>query len=67
MEDERMDLIPYMRKELQNFNFDLQFSINKDRIQHLSKISKPDQLKRMVDKNPILGDFVQGLGLEIDY
>lgn len=67
MEDERMDLIPYLRKELQNFNFDLQFSINKDRIQHLSKISKPDQLKRMVDKNPILGDFVQGLGLEIDY
>ncbi|MBP7511089.1 MAG: DNA polymerase III subunit gamma/tau [Bacteroidia bacterium] len=67
MEDERMEMIPYLRKELQNFAFDLQFSINKDRIQHLSKVSKPDQLKRMVEKNPILGDFVQGLGLEIDY
>ncbi|MDZ4666906.1 MAG: DNA polymerase III subunit gamma/tau [bacterium] len=67
MEDERMDLIPYLRRELQNFAFDLQFAINKERVQHMSKVSKPDQLKRMIDKNPQLGDFVQGLGLEIDY
>ncbi len=67
MEEERMDLIPFMRKTLQNSDLELIFTINKDRIVHLSKVSKGDQLKRMVDKNPALGDFVQGLGLEIDY
>lgn len=67
MEEERMDLIPFMRKTLQNFDLELNFTINKDRIVHLSKVSKSDQLKRMIDKNSELGDFVQGLGLEIDY
>ncbi len=67
MEEERMDLIPFMRKTLQNFDLEINFTINKDRIVHLSKVSKSDQLKRMIDKNSELGDFVQGLGLEIDY
>ncbi|MFY8190593.1 MAG: DNA polymerase III subunit gamma/tau [Bacteroidia bacterium] len=67
MEEERMDLIPYFRKQLQNTLLDIVFVINKDRIQHMTKLSKPDQLKKMVTKNPLLGDFVQGLGLEIDY
>lgn len=67
MEEERMDLIPHFRKELQNFELDILFTINKDRIQHVTKLTKPDQLKKLVGKNPIIGDFVQGLGLEIDY
>ncbi len=67
MEEERMDLIPFLRKTLQNFDLEINFTINKDRIVHLSKVSKSDQLKRMIDKKPELGDLVQGLGLEIDY
>ncbi|OYU96333.1 MAG: DNA polymerase III subunit gamma/tau [Bacteroidetes bacterium B1(2017)] len=67
MDEERMDLIPFLRRQLQNYDLEIVFTVNKDRIVHLSKISKPDQLKRMVEKNPQLGDFVQGLGLEIDY
>ncbi|MCG9881350.1 MAG: DNA polymerase III subunit gamma/tau, partial [Bacteroidia bacterium] len=67
MEEERMDLIPHFRKELQNYELDILFTINKDRIQHVTKLTKPDQLKKLVSKNPMLGDFVQGLGLEIDY
>ena len=67
MEEERMDLIPFLRKTLQNFDLEINFTINKDRIVHLSRVSKSDQLKRMIDKKPELGDLVQGLGLEIDY
>ena len=67
IEEERMEMIPMLRKQLQNFELDIVFTINKDRIVHLGKVSKSDQLKRMVEKNPNLGDFVQGLGLEIDY
>jgi hypothetical protein len=67
MEEERMDIIPQIRKQLQNFELEIAFTINKERIQTMTTISKSDQLKMMVDKNPQLGDFVQGLGLEIDY
>ena len=67
MEEERMDIIPQIRKQLQNFELEIAFTINKERIQTITTISKSDQLKMMVDKNPQLGDFVQGLGLEIDY
>jgi hypothetical protein len=52
---------------LKNANFELKFKVNKDRIVQLNKVSKADQLKMMIDKNPIIGEFVQGLGLEIDY
>jgi hypothetical protein len=67
MEEERLELIPFFRKQLQNTLLDIVFTINKERIQHMAKLTKPDQLKKMVGKNPILGEFVQGLGLEIDY
>jgi DNA polymerase-3 subunit gamma/tau len=67
MEEERLDLIPYFRKNLKNTLLDIVFTINKDRMPQMTKLTKPDQLKKMVNKNPMLGDFVQGLGLEIDY
>jgi DNA polymerase-3 subunit gamma/tau len=67
MEEERMEIIPQIRKQLQNFELEITFTINKERIQTMTSISKSDQLKKMVEKNPQLGDFVQGLGLEIDY
>ncbi len=67
MEEERLDLIPYFRKNLQNTLLDIVFIVNKERMQHTTKLTKPDQLKKMLNKNPLLGDFVQGLGLEIDY
>lgn len=67
IDEEWMDMIPMLRKNLQNFELEMSFTVNKDRMVHMSKVSKADQLKRMVEKNPNLGDFVQGLGLEIDY
>ncbi|MDP1726749.1 MAG: DNA polymerase III subunit gamma/tau [Bacteroidota bacterium] len=67
LEEERLDMIPYFRKALKNHAFDLVIVINSSLIQHTKKISKSDQLKMMIDKNPVMGEFVQGLGLEIDY
>lgn len=67
LEEERLDMIPYFRKALKNNAFDLIVVINSSLIQHTQKISKSDQLKMMIDKNPVIGEFVQGLGLEIDY
>jgi DNA polymerase III subunit gamma/tau len=67
MDEEWMEMLPYLRKQLQNTLLEVVFSINKERIQTGARVSKTDQLKQMVDKNPLLGDFVQGLGLEIDY
>ncbi len=67
LEEERLDMIPYFRKALKNNTFDLVVIINSSLIQHTKKISKSDQLKLMIAKNPVIGEFVQGLGLEIDY
>jgi len=65
--EERLNFMPWFRAQLKNANFELKFKVNKDRIVQLNKVSKADQLKMMIDKNPIIGEFVQGLGLEIDY
>ncbi|MBC7384201.1 MAG: DNA polymerase III subunit gamma/tau [Bacteroidia bacterium] len=67
VEEERRDMIPYFRKELKNTLFDLRIVVNTSLILHTKKVSKSDQLKIMIEKNPLLADFVQGLGLEIDY
>jgi hypothetical protein len=65
--EERLNFMPWFRAQLKNSNFELKFKVNKDRIVQVNKVSKADQLKMMIDKNPIIGEFVQGLGLEIDY
>ncbi|MCF8253886.1 MAG: DNA polymerase III subunit gamma/tau [Bacteroidia bacterium] len=67
MDEEWMEMLPFLRKQLQNTLLEVVFSVNKERVQTGTRVSKTDQLKQMVDKNPLLGDFVQGLGLEIDY
>lgn len=65
--EERLNFMPWFRTHLKNSNFELKFKVNKDRIAQVNKVSKADQLKMMIEKNPIIGEFVQGLGLEIDY
>jgi hypothetical protein len=67
IQEERIEFMPWFRSKLKNSDFDIEFTINKDRIVNLGRISKGDQLKMMIEKQPILGEFVQSLGLEIDY
>jgi DNA polymerase-3 subunit gamma/tau len=65
--EERINFMPLFRSKLNNYQFEIEFTVNKDRIVNLSRISKSDQLKVMIEKQPILGEYVQTLGLEIDY
>ena len=67
LEEERQEMIPFLRQTLKNQLFDFNITVNTSLIQQTQKVSKSDQLKIMIDKNPILGEFVQTLGLEIDY
>lgn len=67
LEEDRLDLIPFFRSGLKNSNFDFKFFVNSDLIQQTKKVSKQDLLKIMSDKNPLVSDLVQGLGLEIEY
>lgn len=67
MEEERTELIPYFRKTLRNSEMTITWIINKERLPQVGRLSKSDQLKKMVDKHAGLGEFVLGLGLEIDY
>jgi len=67
IQEERLEFMPWFRSKLKNSNLEIEFTINKDRIVNLGRISKGDQLKMMIEKQPILGEFVQSLGLEIDY
>jgi len=67
IQEERLEFMPWFRTKLKNSDFEIEFTINKDRIVNLGRISKGDQLKMMIEKQPILGEFVQSLGLEIDY
>lgn len=65
--EERIDFMPWFRSQLKNNQFEIEFTVNKNRIVNLSRVSKGDQLKIMIEKQPILAEYVQHLGLEIDY
>lgn len=65
--EERLDFMPWFRSKLKNTSFEIEFTVNKNRIVNLSRISKSDQLKKLIEKQPILAEYVQHLGLEIDY
>ncbi len=67
LEEQKLDMIPFFRSGLKNANFDFTFIINTDLIQQTKKVSKQDLLKIMVDKNPLVSELVQGLGLELEY
>lgn len=67
LEEQKLDMIPFFRSGLKNASFDFTFIINADLIQQTKKVSKQDLLKIMVEKNPLVSELVQGLGLELEY
>jgi hypothetical protein len=60
-------MIPFFRSQLKNNKIEFSFTINTDLIQQTKKISKTDILKNMTDKQPLISELVQTLGLEIEY
>ena len=67
LEEQKLDMIPYFRSGLKNSSFDFNFIINTELIQQTKKVSKQDLLKIMAEKNPLVSELVQGLGLELEY
>ncbi len=67
LEEQKLDMIPFFRSGLKNANFDFSFIINTELIQQTKKVSKQDLLKIMAEKNPLVSELVQGLGLELEY
>ncbi len=67
LDEEKLDMIPFFRSQLKNNKIEFSFTINTDLIQQTKKISKTDILKNMTDKQPLITELVQTLGLEIEY
>jgi hypothetical protein len=67
LDEEKLDMIPFFRSQLKNNKIEFSFTINTDLIQQTKKISKTDILKNMTDKQPLISELVQTLGLEIEY
>jgi len=65
--EERLNLIPFFRQKLKNMNIDFIFDVCKDTMEKTIELTKPEQLKQMIEQNPTLGTFVNKFGLEIDY
>jgi hypothetical protein len=67
LEEERLEMLPFFRKRLNNEQVDFQISVNEELIQVSKKVSKQEQLKIITDSNPAVANLVYTLGLEIDY
>jgi DNA polymerase-3 subunit gamma/tau len=67
LEEERLEMLPFFRKRLNNGQVDFQISVNEELIQVSKKVSKQEQLKIITDSNPAVANLVYTLGLEIDY
>jgi len=67
IEEEKLEMIPFFRSQLKNNLIEFKYTINTDLIQQTKKLSRTDILKNMSEKQSLVLDLVQVLGLEIEY
>ena len=67
IEEEKLEMIPFFRSQLKNNLIEFKYNINADLIQQTKKLSRTDILKNMSEKQSLVLDLVQILGLEIEY
>jgi hypothetical protein len=67
IEEEKLEMIPFFRSQLKNNLIEFKYTINADLIQQTKKLSRTDILKNMSEKQSLVLDLVQVLGLEIEY
>jgi hypothetical protein len=67
LEEEKLEMIPFFRSQLKNNLIEFKYTINADLIQQTKKLSRTDILKNMSEKQSLVLDLVQVLGLEIEY
>jgi len=62
----KASLLDFSRKELNNYDIDLHDTI-KESIVETKHLTNKDKFLQMVEKNPVLGELRERLGLDIEY
>ncbi len=60
---DRINIMPFLRKALNNYKMDFQIKVNQVVMQH--RFTAEDKFKAMAEKNPLLNDLRNALGLEL--
>lgn len=66
VEEDKMNIIPFLRSRLKNGLIDFEFVINQT-IQSNRPFTAEDRFKVMAESNPVLNDLRNSLGLELEY
>lgn len=59
-------LLGFLRKQLNNYGIDLKTVINES-VAESKHLTNKDKFLQMVEKNPVLGELRERLGLDIEY
>lgn len=62
----KVNLLNFLRKELNNYQIDLKTVINVN-IKETKHLTNKDKFLQMAEKNPVLNNLREKLGLEIEY
>lgn len=66
LNNEKASLLGFLRKELNNYGIDLKTEVNQNQ-QETKHLTSKDKFLAMVEKNPVLSEMRDRLGLDIEY
>lgn len=66
LNNEKANLLGFLRRELNNYGIDLQTEITQHQ-QESKHLTSKDKFLKMVEKNPVLAEMREKLGLDIEY
>jgi DNA polymerase-3 subunit gamma/tau len=66
IDEDKSNIIPFLRSRLKNGKIDFDYVINQA-IQSTRPFTAEDRFKVMAEKNPVLNDLRNSLGLELEY
>lgn len=66
-EDQRLNIIQFLRTQLKNTTIDVEFTIDTTLIPETKSLSVEDKFNKMTEQNPNLATLRQLLELELDY
>ncbi len=66
-EDQRLNIIQFLRTQLKNTTIDVEFTIDPTLIPETKSLSVEDKFNKMTEQNPNLATLRQLLELELDY
>jgi len=66
LNNEKASLLGFLRRELNNYGIDLQTEVMQHQ-QETKHLTSKDKFLKMVEKNPVLAELRERLGLDIEY